>query len=91
MRLRQPDSSVPPPRRKMTHEGPMQDLVPRAVLLELLNNNIAVPNSFSPNVDPDKGVTLRHGFIANSLTSLAYHQLGDKGEDFVARARYARV
>lgn len=62
MRLRQLDSSVPPPRREMTHEGPMQGYVPRTVLLN--NNNIAVPKVISPNVDHDKDVTSRHGFTA---------------------------
>lgn len=62
MRLRQLDSSVPPPRCEMTHEGPMQECVPRTVLLN--NNNIAAPNPLSPNVDQDKDVTSRHGFTA---------------------------
>ena len=74
----------------MTHEGPMQGLVPRTVLLELLNNNnacdIAGPNLLSSNVDRDKGVTLRHGFIASSLTTLAYYQVGDV---CVVRSRHA--
>lgn len=65
MRLRQLDSSVPPPRCEMTHEGPMQGLVPRTVVLfNNNNNNTAVPNLLSPNADRDKDVTSRHGFTA---------------------------
>ena len=41
----------------------MQGLVPRTVLLNN-NNNIAVPNALSPDVDHEKDVTSRHGFTA---------------------------
>ena len=89
MRLRQLDSSVPPPRREMTHEGLMQGLVPRTVLLN--NNNIAVPNLLSPNVDRDKDVTSRHGFTAmvSQLESSRVLSVGGKG--CVLRSRHAKA
>lgn len=89
MRLRQLDSSVPPPRCEMTHEGPMQGLVPRTVLLN--NNNTAVPNPLSPNVDHDKDVTSRHGFTAmvSQLESSRVLSVGGKG--CVLRSRHAKA
>jgi hypothetical protein len=89
MRLRQLDLSVPPPRREMTHEGPMQGFVPRTVLLN--NNNMAVPNLLSPNVDLDKGrhlATWIHSDDLAARAALAYYQLG-KG--CVVRSRHATI
>jgi hypothetical protein len=89
MRLRQLDSSVPPPRCEMTHEWPMQGFVPRTVLLN--NNNTAVPNPLSPNVDHDKDVTSRHGFTAmvSQLESSRVLSVGGKG--CVLRSRHAKA